>query len=125
MTSHPSLKAPTLRIMETYIAASLVTALAPAALAQNQDPTVIAGVAHVPYGDLDLASPAGEKVLTSRVWRAAKKLCKPNASLTDIVTQACVRNAYHDARPQILSAIARARNPSLAALSGSVGVRVR
>lgn len=135
MTRHQSLKRPApkmrpaLKIVETCIAASLLTALAPAALAQTQaqpdDPTVIAGAAYVPYGDLDLASAAGEKVLTTRVWRAAKKLCRIEVSIIDMVTQVCIRNAYHDARPQIVSAIEQARNPDLAAKSGKVLVSAR
>ena len=125
MTRHPSLKITALKLVESCVAISLATALAPAALAQAHDPTAIAGVAHVPYADLNLASPAGEKALTARVWAAARTLCRPNASLTDIVAQACVRNAFHDARPQILTAIEQARNPSLVSLSGAVRVRVR
>lgn len=113
---------PALKIVEICVAASLVTALAPTARAQPQphDPTVVAGVAYVPYGDLDLASPSGEKMLSSRVWKAAKKLCRIEVSLIDFVTQVCIRNAYQGARPQILSAIEQAGSPSLAAKSGTV-----
>jgi UrcA family protein len=122
---------PALKIVEICVAASLVTALAPAAQTQAQaqpqphDPTVVAGVAYVPYGDLDLASPSGEKMLSTRVWKAAKKLCRVEVALMDFVTQVCIRNAYQGARPQILSAIEQAGSPSLAAKSGTVLVSAR
>lgn len=118
---------PALKIVEICVAASLVTALAPTARAQPQphDPTVVAGVAYVPYGDLDLASPSGEKMLSTRVWKAAKKLCRVEVALMDFVTQVCIRNAYQGARPQIVSAIEQARSPSLAAKSGTVLVSAR
>lgn len=120
---------PAVKIVEICVAASLVTALAPGAQteaqAQPRDPTVVAGVAYVPYGDLDLASPSGEKMLSTRVWKAAKKLCRVEVALMDFVTQVCIRNAYEGARPQILSAIDQARNPSLTAKSGTVLVSAR
>lgn len=123
MTRYPGLKTPALKMVSSCIAASLACAVAPPALAQ--DPTVVAGVAYVPYRDLDLASRAGEKALTARVVAAAKRLCQPIGSATDIAGQACIRNAFYDARPQILSAIEQARNLSFADMSGVVHVRVR
>lgn len=67
-------------------------------------------VQRVSYGDLNLATNDGEKLLYRRVGRAVSRVCdqaNPGAHYTDIWT--CRGMSWTGARPQIASALDRAR----------------
>ncbi|WP_205478334.1 UrcA family protein [Sphingomonas arenae] len=67
-------------------------------------------VQRVTYGDLNLASRDGEKLLYRRVGRAVGQVCNkanPGAPYTDLWT--CRGMSWESARPQIATALDRAR----------------
>ena len=68
----------------------------------------------VSFKDLDLATPAGEKILLRRVGSAIRFVCSPAG---DFLSEAsCQHVARRGARPQIARALDLARsNPALAA----------
>jgi len=72
-------------------------------------------VRHVSYADLNLASASGEKILNRRVGTAVGDLCLEatggdNRSLHGTVNMMrCKSEAWGGARPQIASAVQRAR----------------
>jgi UrcA family protein len=69
----------------------------------------------VSYADLNLAAPAGERALMSRVGSAVNGLCNDVAGGRDgsftvnLAQTRCVNTTWHQARPQIDLALQRAR----------------
>lgn len=91
-------------------------AIAYPAFAQNKTVVVTATKDDLPtrrvsYRDLNLASPAGEKVLLHRVRYAVRDVCLestgPGAQFYEEL--GCRREAWNGARPQIQTALQRAR----------------
>ena len=73
---------------------------------------------HVPYGDLQLASKAGQRVLYRRVGVAVREVCPLTAedgNWYDI--EDCRRFAWRGARPQMKRAFDRALSGSSLAMS--------
>lgn len=67
-------------------------------------------VKRVDYGDLNLASRDGEKLLYRRVGRAVGQVCnKANPSVPHTVLWSCRGLSWESARPQIATALDRAR----------------
>ena len=112
----------------TIAAATVAVACAmsgvPTALAQNgqRSVTVYAPPSdefrteRVSYRDLNLASRAGEKMLTKRVGGAVRRVCSNeggNISSADNDYLVCARGAWGDARPQMAKAITRAHEIAL------------
>ena len=96
------------------VTASLLVGATALQAAQNE-PLVVYGEPQqvnrerVPYGDLNLAAPAGRKTLYSRVGRAVRRVC--DFEPVGIATRdyrTCSAGAWKDARPQIQRAIAQA-----------------
>lgn len=84
------------------------------AAALAQDATVIGErpsddviTERVPYGDLNLASKAGEKALHFRVRGAVRRVCDPQFGTQPYM--ACRSYAWGGAKPQMERAIERAR----------------
>lgn len=64
----------------------------------------------VSYRDLNLATPAGEKILTQRVGGAVRRVCSDTGHIGLYSDRFyCTSGAWKDARPQMSRAIARAR----------------
>lgn len=62
--------------------------------------------ARVSYGDLDLATPAGQSKLYKRVGNAASRICRDNQPpVADLGFNSCRSNAVRDAGPQVAAAI--------------------
>jgi len=92
--------------------ASLMLAAGPAAA---RDVTVVASVedevpvARVSFADLDLADKGGQRSLRGRVSSAIRTVCAPAYDGTGSIRYAqCQSNAWAQARPQMISAVARA-----------------
>ena len=65
----------------------------------------------VKYGDLQLLTANGEKVLLNRVRRAVREVCPwETSSATDYLTYDCRDFAWKGARPQMAAAVERARS---------------
>ena len=83
----------------------------------------------VRYGDLNLASAAGEKARVRRVGGAVREVCQPygNSFEDHLIIRSCKSYAWQGARPQIASAIQRARfnGSSLAAASLTISIAGR
>jgi UrcA family protein len=97
----------------SVIAASLITLswAACSAQARAAGETVV-GVEKVSYGDLNLATEAGAKVLYRRLRRAAALVCTPRGSLAEVVKagwRACYDKAMN-------SAVASVNKPMVTAL---------
>ena len=125
-------------IAAAAVAVACVTSGVPTALAQNRPVTVYAPPSEefrterVSYRDLNLASRAGEKMLTKRVGGAVRRVCSNeggNISSADSDYHFCARGAWGDARPQMAQAIARAHEialygkSSIAATAITISVR--
>ena len=102
----------------------------------RQAPVVITAPAddvvtrHISYADLNLASPAGEKALTSRVRGAITGLC---AEATSAMAGAyghateefkCDSEAWGQARPQMAVAVQRAREIAFTGTSNLAAVAI-
>lgn len=78
---------------------------------------------HISYADLDLARPAGARALFTRVNSAVNGLCGQVAAsrdvsiLTSVATKRCSRTTWDQARPQIDSALMRAREIAMSGRS--------
>lgn len=119
---------------KTILAAAALAA-AGGALAQGRDVTVLAPTAPadvlvqiVRYGDLNLASAAGQARLESRVLSAVDNVC-PAGFAIDLnaaaQSSACKISALADARSQMAAAIAQARSGQLALAGGSIRIAAR
>jgi UrcA family protein len=108
------------KIVSLAIAAAAALGVSPAAAQSVQMSDEGNYRASIPYGDLDLASPAGLKTLETRVKSAAAMVCgKPeNRSLTEIQSvNKCREDLISAARPQLARAT-QARGGSAIALLG-------
>jgi len=99
-------------------AASL--AISPPASAQQQGviyvqtaPPAYMNIERVSYGDLNLASRAGEQSLNRRVGRAVERVCLYDPvrwyGLAEPDYNYCKTGAWQRARPQVIGAVYRAR----------------
>ena len=100
------------------LAASIAFASAPAAA---QYPTIIVQgipapnvrIEHVAYGDLNLASPAGQEALKLRISHAVEHVCLYDQyrsyKLSEPAYTQCAAKSWSRARPQMIGAIYRAR----------------
>lgn len=79
----------------------------------------------VRFADLDLATPAGERALRGRIWRATALVCG-DADLRDLratsAVNACRTIAMANAAPQVQVAIANARSGKAYYAANSVKV---
>lgn len=115
---------------------SLIALAAPVALAlsvgaaEAREGIVITGgsadaltrIQQVEFGDINLATDDGQDVLAHRVRLAVREVCTHDGEHR-LALLPCKRGAWSDARPQIASAIERARaNPGLA-MTGAITVR--
>jgi UrcA family protein len=82
-------------------AALLAAALTPAPAAANGTLHSHPAQVRVAYGDLDLASAAGRARLEQRLDTAVRTVCG-DASLTDLLGQAAVRQCLRDTRAAIV-----------------------
>lgn len=97
--------------------AAIIGGAAPAALAQQQDTTIVGERAveerrsvQVSYRDLNLSAATGERRLHYRVRAAARAVCQPNDDLLVYRPfSTCVSFAWNGALPQIDLAVRRAR----------------
>jgi UrcA family protein len=114
-------------------AAGLAASIGSPSAAQAKEVTVLREIVHedqltgtVSYADLDLASPAGARALNMRVGNAVLGVCEP-LSMPDSFAQhsACRSFAWAGARPQIDSAIARARQLASTGVSAVAPVAIR
>ncbi len=98
---------------------AVVGGAASAALAQNR-PVTVTGTrsdedrlsVHVRHSDLNLVSAAGERTLNRRVGSATRKVCMPldlGGAPGKRIVSSCKEFAWNGARPQIASAVLRAR----------------
>jgi UrcA family protein len=107
-----------------FVGTLLIVAITAPAHAQPQQPvTVIARqaqpvTASVPYGDLALATSAGQRVLNHRISAALSKLC-PNLDIDGFVydSQDCRDHALAGALPQVRQAIDLARSGTSLAMA--------
>lgn len=94
-----------------FAAAMTTAAFAPAAYAMDEtivEANMVRPVAHVKYGDLNLATDAGVKTLHSRVRRAAHAMCFEGGRQDlrrDLLSMECRNGAIASAAPQITAAI--------------------
>jgi UrcA family protein len=76
-------------------------------------PNVEVNVARVPYWDIDLATPAGEQLLVTRVDSAVERVCQRDRDrwygLSEPGYLNCTARAWQGAQPQIAEAIYSAR----------------
>lgn len=80
----------------------------------------------VEYGDLNITTQTGQKLLLRRVDRAVRDLCEIGFGYEHYLeTRSCRSFAWGGARPQIASALARARMGQVAALSASIPVSAK
>ncbi|MBB4633260.1 UrcA family protein [Sphingosinicella soli] len=114
-----------------FAAAMTAAVFAPAAQAMEETvvkANTVRAVAHVKFGDLNLASDAGVKQLHSRVNRAAKAMCFENGYL-DLRRQsagfACRDTAIRSAAPQITAAIANAGTQVAAGSDATITIASR
>lgn len=97
----------------SLLAASPVLGASPIVVAGTVDPDLI--VRRVSFADLDLVSSAGEVRLNRRVGQAVNGLCDTATGRTDgslrtlLPNSACRQSAWDNARPQIATAVQRAR----------------
>lgn len=67
-------------------------------------------IAHVRYADLNIANPAGQKLLNRRVGQAVHSVCDGSASYATFQSEGfCRTAAWGSAKPQIERAIERAQ----------------
>jgi UrcA family protein len=73
---------------------------------------------HVPYGDLDLSSEAGQRALDRRIDRAVVTICGSGAATLSYrpAHRRCVREARASAAPQVVAAIAKSTSEAFASL---------
>jgi len=91
-----------LAALATSVLSAMVTAPARAADLDMQ-------TAVVPYGDLDLRTPAGAATLEDRIARAVEQVCGPadHRFLVNIARSTACRNAaITDAGPRVMTALA-------------------
>lgn len=118
-------------LVGSIMATSIVLALSagPAAARENivitsPQQTELTRTQRVSFRDLDLATVQGERALTRRVSVAVQDVCFHDGE-HPFVLNTCKRSAWNGARPQMASAIERAReNPGLA-MGGSIVVAAR
>lgn len=128
---------PTARKAALFAAAliALAASTGPASAAQDRDVTILAPtlpsdvlVRVVRYGDLNLASAAGQARLERRVQTAVDAVC-PAGFVLDLGAaahaNACKVAAYEDARSQMDEVIARARSGQLASAGGGIRIAAR
>ena len=93
-----------------FAAAMTTAAFVPAAYAMDEtivEANMVRTVAHVQYGDLNLASDDGVKTLHSRVRRAAHAMCFEGGRQDlrrDLLSMECRNAAIASAKPQITAA---------------------
>jgi UrcA family protein len=113
---------------------SLIALAAPVALAYSACPAaartgiVITGAQpeltrsqQVVFGDIDLTTAEGERLLTHRVAVAVRDICSDRAE-HPLALLPCKRSAWGSARPQMAAAIERAADNPQMAQSGSITV---
>lgn len=116
------------RAAVTFIAALLAGAATTPALAQpSQSPVTVLGHPEaltriVPFGDLALATSAGQRSLVHRVSSAVREVCPDSAYAYaiykfDYDSQDCTNFAWAGARPQIRHAIDAAKSGQPFAMS--------
>ena len=105
------------------VAAAALVLTAGAAQAQAEDFQSNGRTTEVYHGDLDLSDPADQKLLRSRISRAALRVCRTNdaAALRD-----CRAKAIAHVEAPVTAAIARAETSErYADASGDAGKEVR
>jgi UrcA family protein len=91
----------------SLVALGLVSTAAAPAFAQNVDRTTVS----VPYGDLNLATPAGQKALDRRVDKAVRTVCRVGrieSTGTRIMSSdaiACLAQARAEAKQKVAAII--------------------
>ena len=125
----------TSKTIRNVLAVAAALAAATGAAAQTRDVTVLAPTAPadvliqvVRYGDLNLASAAGQARLESRVLAAVHSVCPAGFALdlnAAAQSNACKVSALADARSQMDEAIAQARSGQLALAGGTIRVAAR
>ena len=121
--------------IRNVVAVAAAIAAASGAVAQTRDVTVLAPTApsdvlveYVRYGDLNLASAAGQARLESRIASAIDNVCPAGFALdlnAAAQSQSCKASALADARGQMDEVIARARSGQLALAGGNIRVAAR
>ena len=103
-------------LVGSIMATSIVLALSagPAAARENivitsPQQTELTRTQRVGYRDLDLATVQGERALTRRVSGAVQDVCFHDGEHPFVLNN-CKRSAWNGARPQMASAIERARD---------------
>lgn len=109
-------------IAAAAVAVACATSGVPSVLAQTKPVTVYAPpsddvrTTRVSYRDLNLASRSDQRILTSRVGNAVRRVCSSDGggiSSLDTGYFTCARGAWGDARPQMARAVARAHEIAL------------
>ena len=117
------------RAAVTFAAALLAGATAPLQAQPPQAPVTVLGHQEagltrlVPFGDLSLASEAGQRILYRRVGVAVGEVCTDNEaaqSLYNAAVKDCTNFAWAGARPQIARAIDLAQSGQAFAMSIAV-----
>ena len=118
------------KTIRNVLAVAAAMAVASGAAAQTRDVTVLAPTApadvlveYVRYGDLNLASAAGQARLESRIASAIDNVCPAGFALdlnAAAQSNACKVSALADARSQMDEAIAQARSGQLALAGGNI-----
>ena len=118
-------------LVGSIMATSIVLALSagPAAARENivitsPQQTELTRTQRVSYRDLNLATVQGERALTRRVSGAVQDVCFHDGE-HPFVQNVCKRSAWNNARPQMASAIERARENPRLAMGGSIVVAAR
>ncbi|MBL8646197.1 MAG: UrcA family protein [Sphingosinicella sp.] len=111
-----------------FAAAMTTAAFVPAAYAMDEtivEANTVRPVAHVKYGDLNLASDAGVKTLHGRVRRAANAMCFEGGRQDmrrDALSMECRNSAIASAAPQITAAINNAGTQVAANAGGAITI---
>ena len=98
------------------VTAGGLIAMAPAASAKDRPVVVVAPLdvptRRVSYVDLNLTTPAGEKLLNRRVASAVRSVCNEARGISSdfYATIACRDGAWDGARPQMKRAVRRAHD---------------
>lgn len=79
----------------------------------------------VKYGDLNIASAQGHKLLLRRVGHAVGEVCEAPDFDLYYIDRACRKGAWAGARPQIAAALERARKNGFASAALTISVAAR
>lgn len=79
----------------------------------------------VKYGDLNIASAQGHKILLRRVGQTVGQVCSAPDFDLYYIDRACRKGAWAGARPQIAAALERARTNGLASAAMTISIAAR